>query len=139
MSVKKEDIFRTIYGDQEPLDGYISYAGTNGVSKFNEASKYAIEASSGICRAYLQDTYNNLRPGISGRPEFSRNVFEYFRPNESLPQRYNDIVRACDSIYKNVTLIRNVIDLMSDFACEGIRLVHSVKSWERFYNSWFKR
>ena len=39
--------------------------------------------------------------------------------------------------YDRVGIIRNVIDLMSDFASQGLTLVHPNKTIEKFYRKWF--
>lgn len=40
--------------------------------------------------------------------------------------------------YDKVGIVRNVIDLMGDFASQGLTLVHPNKSIERFYRKWFE-
>lgn len=92
----------------------------------------------GVTKGYYS-SFDNILPGISGRPQFNRNNYENFRGGESLPKNYKDMVSVCDNMYHQFTLVRNVIDLMSDFACQGIRLVHPVKTVERFYNAWFDK
>ena len=44
----------------------------------------------------------------------------------------------CDKAYKRVGIVRNVIDLMADFGCQGIKLIHENKRIERFSQRWFK-
>ena len=41
--------------------------------------------------------------------------------------------------YDRVGIIRNVIDLMSDFASQGLTLVHPNKTIEKFYRKWFNQ
>ena len=138
MSTKKSP-FKTIVGNEKSPEAYISYGGTGGIKKYEDSTRLALEASVGVSRGSVVDNFQSLRPGISGRPGFTRDTYEYFRPEESLPRRYKETVLVCDNMYYNVTLIRNVIDLMSDFACQGIKLVHPIKSQERFYNAWFNK
>ena len=105
---------------------------------FIKSSQDALLKYNGVAKAY-HSTFDNVRPGISGRPQFNRESYEHFRPGESLPKSYKDMVLCCDNMYHQFTLVRNIIDLMSDFACQGIKLVHPVKTVERFYNAWFKK
>jgi hypothetical protein len=49
------------------------------------------------------------------------------------------ILQRAERIYQRVGLVKNVIDLMGDFASQGIRLVHRNKRIERFYRRWFKK
>lgn len=111
-----------------------------GQEDYINAINKATDKYNGIAKAsYGNYTFQNLTPNISSRPEFTRDGYEYFRPNESIPRTYKEIIAACDNMYKGFTLVRNIIDLMSDFACQGITLVHPNKRHERFYNTWFKK
>lgn len=87
--------------------------------------------------AYNRD-YSNLAPNVSGRPGLTRNDYDYFRPSEAVPTDHKNITLRCNLAYMNNGLIKNIIDLMGDFGCQGIRLVHRNKSQERFYQNWFK-
>ena len=44
----------------------------------------------------------------------------------------------CMDAYDKVGIIRNVIDLMGDFTCQGINIVHENKSVEKFINNGLK-
>ncbi len=83
--------------------------------------------------------YSDLAPHVSSRPGLTRQDYDYFRPDEAVPKKHKDIIRACNVAYKRCSIIRNVIDLMGDFACQGIRLTHRDKKVEQFYQSWFKK
>jgi len=43
----------------------------------------------------------------------------------------------CMQAYDKVGIVRNVIDLMSDFAAQGLTIVHPNKNVEKFYRKWF--
>jgi hypothetical protein len=64
---------------------------------------------------------------------------EYHRPEDKIPTTYQEMIQLCQGIYKKNGLVRNIIDLMADFASEGIDLRHPIKSQERFYKEWAKR
>ena len=83
--------------------------------------------------------YSNLDTNISGRPGLTRSDYDYFRPDEAVPKRIKMIIRKADDVYQKVGLVKNVIDLMGDFAAQGIRLVHKNKRIERFYRRWFQK
>jgi hypothetical protein len=89
-------------------------------------------------RRYSLD-YSNLDRNTSGRPGMTRSDYYYFRPGEAVPLRIKHIIQKADDIYQRVGLVKNVIDLMGDFACQGVRLVHKNKRIERFYRQWFKK
>jgi hypothetical protein len=84
-------------------------------------------------------SYKNLDTNVSGRPGFSRTDYTSHRPGEAVPTRHREIIHAANNAYHRVGLIRNVIDLMGDFACQGIRIAHPNKRIEKFYQNWFKK
>lgn len=83
--------------------------------------------------------FMNLDGQISGRPGLTKSDYDYFRPDEAIPTEIKAIFAMADQIYNRVGLVKNVIDLMGDFACQGIRLVHPNKRVERFYRNWFEK
>ncbi len=84
--------------------------------------------------------YSSLLPGnIHGKPGLTRRGYDYFRPDEAVPTQIKEIIRRADDIYQRVGLVKNVIDLMADFAVQGVRPVHRNKRIERFYRKWFKK
>lgn len=72
------------------------------------------------------------------RSEYARTDFEYYRPGQSVPKTVKEEVDFCMKAYSKVALIRNVVDLMSDFGVQGIKWSHTNKATERFINSWFE-
>ena len=83
--------------------------------------------------------YSNLDSNTSGRPGLTRADYDKFRPDEAVPEKLRAIIKAADVIYHRVGLVKNVIDLMGDFACQGVRLVHPNKRIQRFYRNWFEK
>ncbi len=49
------------------------------------------------------------------------------------------IMRESDKAYREVGIVRNVIDLMTDFTSEGLNIHHPIASQERFYRAWAKK
>lgn len=96
-----------------------------------------VEKASALRRYGLD--YSNL-DGITGsRPGFTRTDYDYFRPDEAVPKKLKQILQRAEEIYQRAGLVKNVIDLMGDFATQGIRLCHRNKRIERFYRQWFKK
>lgn len=83
--------------------------------------------------------FSNLDTNVSGRPGLLKSDYDAFRPEEAVPLVLKHILRRADQIYQKVGLVKNVIDLMGDFAVQGIRIVHPNKKIERFYKAWFKK
>jgi len=83
--------------------------------------------------------YSNLDTNTSGRPGLTRSDYYYFRPDEEIPTQVKNVIKKAEDVYQRVGLVKNVIDLMADFAVQGIRPVHKNKRIERFYKQWFKK
>ena len=83
--------------------------------------------------------FSDLTTSLSGKPGLRSTDYDYFRPDQKVPEDAKDIIAFARSAYRRIGLIRNAIDLMGDFACQGIRLVHQNKRIEKFYNEWFAR
>ena len=83
--------------------------------------------------------FSNLDSNVDGRPGLTKSDYYAFRPEEAIPNKVKSVIRRADDIYQRVGLVKNVIDLMGDFACQGIRVVHQSKRIERFYKAWFKK
>jgi hypothetical protein len=83
--------------------------------------------------------FSNLDTNTSGRPGLTRGDYDYFRPDEAVPKKVKNIMYRADDIYQRVGLVKNVVDLMGDFATQGIRIVHRNKRVERFYKRWFEK
>jgi hypothetical protein len=83
--------------------------------------------------------YSNLDGLTGSRPGFTRTDYDYFRPDEAVPKKLKSILVRAEDIYQRVGLVKNVIDLMGDFATQGVRISHRNKRIERFYRRWFKK
>jgi len=58
-----------------------------------------------------------------------------FNPNT----KFHNIIGECTDVYYTTPIVRNIIDLMTDFATEGLRIEHRVDAQQRFYNEWARR
>lgn len=87
--------------------------------------------------AHYRRDFQNVLPNISGRPNFTREDYDYFRPEEAIPTKFPEVMYKCNGVYRNVGLIRNIIDLMGDFTVQGISVVHPNKRIEKFFQNWW--
>jgi len=135
--------------DAEPIlpeQAYVTWGDENLEDKrtaLNEASK-SLEEFTGIQKSTANNSryrldFSDLDGPTSGRPGLTRSDYDYFRPEESIPKHVKGILKQADMVYNRVGLVKNVIDLMGDFASQGIRLVHPNKRIERFYRNWFDK
>jgi hypothetical protein len=122
----------------ESSDFYHSIGGVTDISVLNSAAEEYGAVFTGNASLWGQD-FSNLTTNLSGRPGLTRGGYEQFRPHERVPMKHKDIVKFAQQAYEKVGLIRNIVDLMGDFACQGIRVSCANKRDERFYRNWFKK
>ena len=84
-------------------------------------------------------SYIDIEPNRSVRTGFNRQDYDNFRPGESVSSQQKRIIKQSMQAYDRVGIIRNVIDLMSDFSSQGLTLVHPNKTIEKFYRKWFNQ
>lgn len=66
-------------------------------------------------------------------------TYESQRPYDALPTTFKEIVKACRTAYLKSGIVRNVIDLMTDFACEDLKFIHPDKKTEAFFRIWSQK
>ena len=103
--------------------------------QFSEAG----ESYGGVSKANHYRDFKDIEPNRSVRPGFRTSDYYAFRPEERVPYKQKRAIKMCMDAYEKVGIIRNVIDLMGDFGCQGINIVHENKSVEKFYQQWFKK
>lgn len=125
--------------EKENPNGFITWGNTKQGREeaMNQAGKNLdhYRAVGGRSDRFFRDVDEN----VSVRPGFTRLDYEYFRPDESVPREQKAAIAACMKAYEAVGIIKNVVDLMGDFACQGITLVHPNPRIEKFYQDWFKK
>ena len=107
-----------------PSDGpaYVSWEGTK--AQQDESLKLytqAIQENSSASFSSRTRDFSDLTTNMSGRPGLRNSDFDYFRPDQAVPEKPKDIIAFARSAYRRIGLIRNAIDLMGDFACQGVR------------------
>ena len=117
---------------------YISW-GDNKEERDKAMSAYtdAVQEFSAASYGSRTRDFSDLTSKLSGRPGLRNSDYDWFRPDQRVPERSKDIIAFARAAYRRIGLIRNAIDLMGDFACQGVRLVHRNQRLERFYNDWF--
>jgi hypothetical protein len=73
------------------------------------------------------------------RDGLSRRDWDFFRPEEAIPRQVRNILAACMMSYKRIGIIRNIIDVMGEFTCLGVRLVHPNPRIQDLYQEWAKK
>lgn len=86
------------------------------------------------------NTYRNIdSPNISVRDGFNRFDYDYFRPGERLPTEVKGVQNACRQAYRKFGIVRNMIDMMTDFIVKDINIVHKSPKVQEFGRLWFKK
>jgi len=123
---------------------YVSWDGTQSeqvaaFAQFTEAIDEFVGVSKDQARGRWNQDLSDLSGNTSGRPGLSKRDYYAFRPEEAPSKSHKGMIADADFAYQSVGLVKNIIDLMADFACQGIRLVHPNKRIEKFYQNWFTR
>ena len=100
----------------------------------------SLDAYEGVSKAsHFYRDFIDIEPNRSVKPSFGYNDYYAFRPEEQVPTKQKKIIKMCMDAYDKVGIIRNIIDLMGDFGCQGINIVHENESVEKFFKQWFKK
>ena len=83
-------------------------------------------------------TFINTGTNISVSSEYNRSDYDYYRKNESTDKTDEGMMGMSELAYKKVAIVRNVIDMMSDFTAHGIRITHPNRQIENFCKNWAK-
>ena len=127
--------------NQEKAQAFVTWSDDSGKRQALADTSDNIDSYDGVQKAtaYSRRSFLDIEPNRSVRTGFTREDYNRFRSAESVPQRQKDAIRMCMSAYDRVGIIRNVIDLMADFAGQGINIVHPNKRIEKFFRAWFKK
>jgi hypothetical protein len=100
----------------------------------------ASRSAQGAERATAIGTFRNIdKPGISVRDGFNREDYDFFRPGERLPTEVHGIQSACQMAYKRFSIVRNTVDMMTDFVNKGIQVVHPAAKVQAWGREWAKK
>jgi hypothetical protein len=124
------------YGDDEASKNEAMKASAGALDEYTLIDGYSNKATA---HSRYRTDFSNLDTNTSGRPGLTRGDYDYFRPDEAVPRKVKNVMYRADDIYQRVGLVKNVVDLMGDFATQGIRIVHRNKRVERFYKRWFEK
>lgn len=126
-------------------DLYLTWDSDSQREQVYKATSDNVEAYSGVQQSTAhgwdygrKTSYIDIEPNRSVRSSFNRGDYNAFRPGEAVATKQKRLMAQCMQAYSRVGIIRNVIDLMSDFSIQGIVLVHPNKSVEKFYRKWWK-
>lgn len=123
----------------KPNQGYIVF---DDKSKNTVLSTYGntIDSFDGVARSpdLREDrttAANSSNPSNLRYPYYP-GTYERLRPWEMTRNSFKDIISQCRSLYIKIGTVRNVIDLMTDFVCEDLKIIHADKGVEAFFKVW---
>ena len=124
-------------------DLYLTWDNEHEKEQAYKATADNVDAYDGIQKSSAHSygrrtSYIDIEPNRSVRTSFNRSDYNAFRPDEAVASKQKRLISQCMQAYSRVGIIRNVIDLMSDFTSQGIVLVHPNKSIEKFYRKWWE-
>lgn len=98
------------------------------------------QLSQPVLRTKGTDIYRDQGgPGQNIRDGYDEQDYEEYRFENAIPKKPKHIIAECDKAYHRVGIVRNIIDLMADFATQGIDLYHPNEQIQNFYREWFRR
>ena len=127
--------------DQQKSQAFVTWSDDSEKRQALADTSDNIESYDGVQKAtaYNRRSFLDIEPNRSVRTGFTRQDYNRFRSEESVPKQQKEAIRMCMSAYDKVGIIRNVIDLMADFAGQGINIVHPNKRIEKFFRAWFQK
>jgi hypothetical protein len=107
---------------------------------YSDGSKTFEHVNRAVANSFYYDSSRNIQV----RPPYERKHYEQFRPNERIPEgrtqeEQREIMMACIAAYERVGVIRSVIDMMSEFAAEGVDIIHEEEGPHQFYQNWKRK
>lgn len=136
-----EDLYKKVNGDKTSA-AYVSLSEKEGLSQYTEAvvkaSEYTVAQQDRGGGGGAYRPFDDLTPYTSSYPGLTDQQFAVYRPLFERPTKHKDIIAFAREVYYSIGLIHNAIDLMGDFACQGIRIVHPNPTIQKFYRGWFK-
>ena len=123
--------------DQQKNQAFVTWSDDSGKRQALADTSDNIDSYDGIQKAvaYNRRSFLDVEPNRSVRTGFTREDYNRFRSEETVPKRQQEAIRMCMAAYDKVGIIRNVIDLMADFAGQGITIVHPNKRIEKFFRA----
>ena len=132
VSGNSQDIAFVTFDPSKPEEAANALQNSNSLHGYQAVAYYGGGPGGGF-----RDRYEDVSTNISVRNEFTRQDYDSYRTAEARPIKAKHVMASCDKAYKKVGIVRNVIDLMSDFGSQGVKVVHSNKRIERFAQRWF--
>ena len=126
--------------NQEAKNPYIFWTSADDQQAAFDKTVGNVDSYDGIMSSTAsRRSYIDIEPNISVRTDFLKDDYYRFRPFEEPASNFKQAMQMCMKAYDRVGIVKNVIDLMGDFASQGITLNHPNKQVEMFYRKWWNK
>ena len=89
----------------------------------------------GISNSFTYSSHASFSP----KSEYTRDNYYNIRQTERVPKSFIDSLMFCNESYYNVSIVRNIVDLMSDFCKKGLDWNHKNRNVQAFMRSWYSK
>jgi hypothetical protein len=96
-------------------------------------------ASASLAGGNGSRTFVDFDNNISVKSDFGRQDFDAFRTQNTSNLTPQELFSIADKAYEKVSIVRNIMDTISDFACQGVDVVHRDRQKNLFIKEWFRR
>lgn len=120
----------------------ITWKGEDEEQKIMTLYNAAIDEVKPVIKSLSTTVYRDAySPSISIRDEFDRADYDLYRPGEAIPTDDKGMIQASMRAYKKSGngIIKNIVDLMTDFTIQGIDVAHPNKKIEKVLKFWFNK
>jgi hypothetical protein len=119
---------------------YVTWDDEKGRERAFSGMARGLARAAPVVRSAGSSLYFNIAPNnVSVRDGFGRSDYEHFRPDSAVSGNPKDLMARCNQAYWSFPVIKNAIDLMSDFAVQGLEVCHPNPQVEKFYREWWRR
>ena len=101
-----------------------------------EIQQRVLDGVNAIGHTDVDDVPGYSSADIVRRTQFTRDLYDTTRSSEALPTEFKSKLDACRKAYEEIGMARNAVDLMADFASEGLQIIHTNKKVQKFLNNW---
>ncbi|MCK5607261.1 hypothetical protein KAR91_35590 [Candidatus Pacearchaeota archaeon] len=129
-------------GPHQYEEAYVSLDSDAGIKAYSKAvnEEFGGFFAGGLEEERAAGTDVSSQTRTAYRDPMTRTDYSAFRPAEQVASgNHKEVIAQVNRAYKKEGMIKNTIDLMGDFAVQGIRIVHPNKKIEKFYQEWWKK
>lgn len=106
------------------------------ISRELDASLEDIEEINQELNARTRASHGGGQHHVGLSPDSSISILKH---NSKQGGTHSKIIQECRTMYRTTGVVKNIIDLMADFATEGIDIIHPDEEQNKFYKAWMSK